>query len=159
MIVEEGIIEVDLAIEGNELKVLQHAHKLIGGRNFNGKMANSSYDLFYFLHFHTLLFKKSNSHTNNRPHIKTRGLCSFSFSITKSFCSYDTSSSSADCCIIWMNTYLGWWLFIRWASWIWNIFSNTKLAMLQVPKGSTLRKRRSTVPLNSWIHWCLASRN
>ena len=32
MIVEEGIIEVDLAIEGNELKVLQHAHKLIRGR-------------------------------------------------------------------------------------------------------------------------------
>ena len=62
MIVEEGIIEVDLAIEGNELKVLQHAHKLIRGRNFNGKMANSSYDLFYFLHFHTLLFKNQ-THT------------------------------------------------------------------------------------------------
>ena len=85
MIVEEGIIEVDLAIKGNELKVLQHAHKLIWGRNFNGKMANSSYDLFYFLHFHTLLFKKSNSHTNNRPHIKTRGLCSFSLASQKVF--------------------------------------------------------------------------
>ena len=100
MIVEEGIIEVDLAIEGNELKVLQHAHKLIRGRNFNGKMANSSYDLFYFLHFHTLLFKNQThtliiGHTSKQEVSVPLLLASQKFLFL-----YDTSSSCADCCII-----------------------------------------------------------
>ena len=62
MIVEEGIIEVDLAIEGNELKVLQHAHKLIWGRNFNEKWQILLMICSIFFIF-TLCYSKNQTHT------------------------------------------------------------------------------------------------
>lgn len=82
MIVEEGIIKVDLAIEVNELKFLQHAHKLIRGRNFNGKMANSS----VFSSFSHSVIQKNQTHTLIIGHTSKQEVSvPFLFSITKVF--------------------------------------------------------------------------